>query len=630
MCGIIGIIRKENSGDQINRAIEHMQHRGPDDRGAWDDGTCYFGHLRLAILDLSPKGHQPMFSHDGRYVIVYNGECYNFHDVRAKLEKFGERFESNGDTEVIIQAYKRWGKDCLTEFNGMFALAIWDQQEKKLFTARDRLGIKPLYYYHDTEKFIFGSEVKGLLATCLISNTLDPEAIVQYFTFGHIQQPRTIVKNVQALMPGHYLYWQAGKITTHAYWKVNPEHTSSLSYTEAKEELLIRIRKAISLQIISDRPLGLFLSGGLDSASVLAAMAHHQAQSHTFSIGFEENPDAKNEEKEARQLAAHFGAKHEQITLDRATVLEDIPKFFRSLDQPSVDGLNTYLVSKYAVRSMTVALSGLGGDELFAGYSRHALLRWKSAHSALQLLSRMMPMTLATGLSGKAGEVAWKSRVYGESDNTLLNYTFARTIAAPGRIKEYLDQQVIGQVELKDTYVNTYRNIYDPGFKKGSLNEILHLDMYGFMSSMLLRDMDPVSMAHSLEVRFPLIDHELVEFAFSLPDDFKLNRNSNKKPGGEGTASYRQSGSKRILMDTMEPFLPAGFADRPKNGFKLPFQFWLKHYKPDQLKALMLDNKTAWSSYLDERSVEQLVNDFVNGKKVGSKFWKVLSFVGSV
>lgn len=622
MCGIAGIVGKHDQS-RIESMVRAMRHRGPDDHGIYSDDAISMGMTRLAIIDLSPLGHQPMQSHDGRYWIIFNGECYNFKEVREKLEKSGDRFTSCSDTEVVLQAYGRWGEKCLEEFNGMFAFAIWDTQEKKLFAARDHLGIKPFYYTNRNGIFIFGSEIKTLIASGMLENRINREAVFQYFTFGHIQQPQTILQDVLALMPGHYLTWKENNLTIKSYWSLSAK-PSTLSYAEAKERLSDQVNRSVNMQLVSDRPLGLFLSGGLDSASVLSAMHASGASIRTFSIGFDENPFAKNEAKEAEELARHFGADHHQILVDGAIVKNELESFWKALDQPSVDGLNTYLVSKYASEHMTVALSGLGGDELFAGYSRHARILWKLANNNLlnSLVNTVIPENLLEKRGG-IGQWSYRAKQYADRSDLLRNYTYSRSMAPLSNTISLLSDDLLNSIDVQNSFINQYKGLGRLA-NTTSLNKILALDVQGFMGSVLLRDMDATSMWHSLEVRFPLIDYKLVELAFSLPDDYKLDFNPSQKPPGEGKLSYRGAGNKKILMDVMEPLLPKGFADRPKNGFKLPISHWLKAIKKEELRAMVMDEKKNWEPYI---SLEKIDEIFSKEGENNNLLWKVLCFV---
>lgn len=609
--------------------LQSMNHRGPDDRGIYSDDLIRMGMVRLAILDLSQAGHQPMQSRCARYWIVYNGECYNFREIRRKLELSGCTLISNSDTEVVLQAYIKWGEACLTMMNGMFAFAIWDTEKKTLFAARDRLGIKPFYYAVADGNFVFASEVKAILSSGLVNFDLEPESVMRYFTFGYVQQPQTIVKDVCALMPGHSLRWKEGNLQIQSYWGCDHLETTIDSYQDAKEQLLNHIRRSVKMQMISDRPLGLYLSGGLDSAAVLAGMAHEGAEIRTFSIGFESNPYAKDESIEAMNLAEHFGAVHEQIMLQPSDALQSLPDFFASLDQPSIDGFNTFLVSKYASKSMTVALSGLGGDELFAGYSRHALLKWKSEHKGFQFFSRIIPLSVLARNTGQISELFWKMRAYGESSDFLLNYAFSRTVKF-GRQNSIFTDDTIGHLDYIKTYKNTFAHLDNAYLQGNTLKRIQYLDLYAFMSSLLLRDMDVTSMAHSIEVRFPLIDHELVEFAIGLPDNFKLNRSDKSRPKGEGHLSYRMSGCKRILLDVMEPSLPVGFADRPKNGFKLPLAYWITRMERKSIASLLFDEQKYWERFCKPSVIERLFERFLANEIEKAVFWKILTFLSVI
>ncbi len=625
MCGISGVVDSQSKAN-VESMVRAMHHRGPDDSGLYSDEFISLGMARLAIIDLSPLGHQPMQSHNCRYWIVFNGECYNFKEVRAKLEKRGARFKSGSDTEVVLEAYSEWGESCLGELNGMFAFAIWDTQEKKLFAARDHLGIKPFYYTIRNEVLIFGSEIKTLLASGRVENRIDDEAVFQYFTFGHIQQPKTILQDVHALLPGHYLTWTESNLAIKSYWALSSKPVS-LGYEEAKEKLLEQVNRSVKMQLVSDRPLGLFLSGGLDSATVLAAMHASGASIKTFSIGFEENPYTKNEAKDAEELAEHFGARHHQIIIDAGIVKNELESFWKALDQPSVDGLNTFLVSKYATEHMTVALSGLGGDELFAGYARHARMMWKLANGNLLngLANAIIPVRM---LSRKDAIGRWSYRVKQNVDRSdlLRNYTYTRALSSLSGSLALLSDDLLRNLDPDAQFFTQYKSLNNLK-NSTNLNKVLALDIQGFMGSMLLRDMDATSMWHSLEVRFPLIDYKLAEFAFSLPDEYKLDFNPSRKPPGEGKLSYRAAGNKKILMDTMEPFLPKGFADRPKNGFKLPVNLWLKSFKKERLREMIMDEKGKWEPYISAQTIDQTLRE----EKVNySIIWRALCFTKTI
>lgn len=626
MCGIAGIVGK---GDRAAAEVmvRCLHHRGPDDSGIFSTEDLAIGMARLAILDLSPLGHQPMQSHCKRYWIVYNGECYNYQVIRKKLEAEGDQFTSNSDTEVVLQAYVRWGAECLQLMNGMYAFAIWDTQEKKLFAARDRFGIKPFYYTTSKGPFLFSSEIKSLLASGLVDFDVDPASVFQYFTSGYIQQPATIIKNVYALQPSHYLVWQNKSMTIHRYWDFSTIIPVTMEYEEAKAGILGHLKTAVKQQMISDRPLGLFLSGGLDSASVLAAMAMNNANIKSFSLAFDDQ-SVKNEGNDARELANHFGAEYHQVTLNLQEALGHLDHYFDTLDQPSLDGFNTFLVSKFAAREITVALSGLGGDELFLGYSwqRNLLHRQQHASGVSKLIAGVLNPALFNALLAVPG-VDTLMRIrgkYGYKDlrSDYINLALSAQGGLQGNYK-LLSDTVKGKISLSNVYKSLEDILTSPG-KPASFVEASYLTSKSFMSSQLLRDMDAASMAHSIEVRFPLIDHELFEFAVALPDKFKVQI---LKRGREKEDTYLSSTSKRILLDTMLPHLPESFLTRKKNGFKVPIHSMINQMPEEEFKSRIFDFKSQWSQWLDEKQIQKLYNQSGQSGLRPLSWWKILTFV---
>lgn len=626
MCGIAGIVGK---GDRkaAEVMVRCLHHRGPDDSGIFSTDDLAIGMARLAILDLSPLGHQPMQSHCKRYWIVYNGECYNYQSIRKKLEAAGDKFTSNSDTEVVLQAYVRWGAECLQMMNGMYAFAIWDTQEKKLFAARDRFGIKPFYYTTSKGPFLFSSEIKSLLASGHVDFDVDPSSVFQYFTTGYIQQPATIIRNVYALQPAHYLVWQNNAMTTHRYWDFSTITPVAIEYEEAKAGVLEHLKTAVKQQMISDRPLGLFLSGGLDSASVLASMAMNNASIKSFSLAFEDQ-SVKNEGNDARELANHFGAEHHQITLDLQEAIGNLDHYFNTLDQPSLDGFNTFLVSKFAAREITVALSGLGGDELFLGYSwqRNLLHRQQTAGIGNKLVSGVLNPALFNTLLAMPG-VDTLMRIRGKYGYKDLRSDYINlALSAQGGLHtnyKVLSDAVKRSISLNDIYKSLSDVLTSPG-EPGPFVEASYLTSKSFMSSQLLRDMDAASMAHSIEVRFPLIDHELFEFAVALPDKFKVQ---TLKRGREKEDTYLSSTSKRILLDTILPYLPESFLTRKKNGFKVPIHSIINRMPTEEFKSRIFDFKSDWAQWLDEKLIQKLYDQTIQSGSRPLSWWKILTFV---
>ncbi len=629
MCGIAGLTRGDENIAMM-RMLNCIHHRGPDDMGLFSDDSVTLGMVRLSIIDLSALGHQPMQSHCGRYWIVYNGEFYNFREIRHRLEAMGEKFISDSDTEVIITAYARFGEKCVDLLNGMFAFAIWDTQEKKLFAARDRLGIKPFYYAVKDGFLIFASEIKAFLASGFLDFNLEGDAIFEFFTFGNIQQPLTILRNVFALMPGHVLTWSNGNIVTQRYWSVGSDVRTGVSYDNAKNELLEQLRTSVRMQMISDRPLGLFLSGGLDSSVILALMHYNHLDIRSFTIGFSDDHTLRNELKESEDMAKYFQTNHTSLVLSASDAVSNFPAYFEGLDQPSVDGLNTYLVSKFAASHITVALSGLGPDEMFGGYSRHALIPWKHHNNSNigQAVSGLIPKDFGR-YPKYVEDLFLKARSYLSKDNILFQYTQSHTIEAPGEFMDIITPDVSRNIQLMQLYNNSFAALDDSN-ESDVLRRVLLLDLNGFMSSRLLRDMDAVSMANSMEVRFPLIDHKLVELVFSLPSSFKQPKNIKARPGREGSLSYQVGGTKRLLMDAVSTLLPPDFGLRPKHGFKLPVNRWIKAEKEEVVRSMLLDTESNWKDYLKPDKVKKIIAAFYSNQDPSSRLWRVLTFVNVI
>jgi len=375
MCGIAGIVDFTGTGptrETIGRMTGLLRHRGPDDEGIAILGPAGLGHRRLSIIDLSPAGHQPMTLDDGAIHIVFNGEIYNFQEVKAELEALGETFRTRSDTEVLLRAYRAWGADSLQKLNGMFAFAIWDAERRTLFAARDRLGKKPFFYHHRQGLIAFASEMKALLADPKLERDVDPAAIDEYLTYSYIPAPRTIFRGVRKLLPGHYLLFQKDRIATVPYWELAfGSNGSAKSEPEALEHLEELVRASVRRRLVSDVPVGAFLSGGLDSSAVVAMMAQLSSEPvRTYTIGFEE--EGFSEVEDARAVASHFGTRHREFSV-RADAVEILPDLAWHLDEPFGDSsaVPSYYVAKLAAQDVKVVLSGDGGDELFAGYRRY-------------------------------------------------------------------------------------------------------------------------------------------------------------------------------------------------------------------------------------------------------------------
>ncbi|MBI1761462.1 MAG: asparagine synthase (glutamine-hydrolyzing) [Acidobacteria bacterium] len=573
MCGIAGFFTAHKNEFDLAavaaRVLPQLDHRGPDDRGmvVVAEGRCALLHTRLSILDLSPAGHQPMATPDGRYWITFNGEIYNFRALRQQLLDCGEPFASQSDTEIILKLYARYGADCLAHLRGMFAFAIWDNTRQELFVARDRLGIKPVYYYAHKGQFLFASEVRALLATGLVPRQLDHIALSEYLAYQSVPAPRTLIEGVRLLPPGSWLKVDAqGQVAETRYWDAltcAEPSAAGQSYETSKRRVNELLHEAVALHLVSDVPVGAFLSGGIDSTAIVALMRATGQQPHTFSVVF--NEQAFDEAHYARLAATAVGAEHTEIRLDDQRLLAELPAALQAMDQPTGDGINSYVVSQ-AVRSagVKVALSGLGGDELFGGYPSFARLgklkRYLHWWGKLPAALRNTVGNTAQWF-GEPSIVASKTSALLSSDGQLAAvYPHIRQVLSQAQRQSLLTDQFWqkGQREI-DPYEKLLHEALS-GTQAGFMSQISYAEARTYMHDVLLRDTDQMSMAHALEVRVPLLDHKLVEYVLGLPDEHKI---SNGTP-------------KRLLVESLGKLLPPEIVQRPKRGFTLPFDVWMR------------------------------------------------------
>jgi len=581
MCGIAGLLLPGAGGQtdrvaaarqSVTRMIECLHHRGPDGCGlevasGASDPLVVLGHTRLAIIDPSPTGRQPMVSADGSTLITFNGEIYNFRALRSVLGDDGWR--SHSDTEVLLRAYARWGRECLAHLRGMFAFALWDAQRRELFLARDRLGIKPVYYACTEDGgFVFASEVRALLAGGLVAPRLDRVALSEYLAYQSLPAPRTLVDGVRSLQPGCWLRVDAsGGVTHGCYWDLlgqvgPPADTSTLE--DSRRRVAELLRESVALHLVSDVPVGAFLSGGIDSTAVVALMRDAGVVPRTFSVGFHEQ--AYDESVHAQTVAACFRTDHSQITLRERDVLDQIPEALDAMDQPTGDGVNTFVVSRAVhAAGIKVALSGLGGDELFAGYP--SFMRLQRAAAVFRAWGHMPPLvrTLAARgvrILGRSSVAATKAAAMVASNGQLAHlYPLTRQVLSTSQRRALLAEPWAGpNAAAPDPYVALLEPALRGRPQAGTLTAISYAEARTYMHDVLLRDTDQMSMAHSLEVRVPLLDHCLIEYLMRLPDRYK-------QPAGT---------PKRLLVDSLDGLLPTSIVHRPKQGFALPFDPWLR------------------------------------------------------
>ncbi len=535
-----------------------LSHRGPDDEGVWQEGPVALGHRRLSIIDLSAAGHQPMISVCGRYVMVFNGEVYNFRELR---QKFDYPYKSHTDSEVVLAAWSKMGSKCVKLFNGMFAIAVWDKKEHTLSLVRDRMGIKPIYWSYSDKGFFFSSEVRALLASGMVSKKLNSDSVVDFLRYQTVQAPDTILDEVSILLPGTVLRYhlQENQITEDTYWSSfeKAEKKTSGSYEEAKKQVRRLFFESVERRLVADVPFGAFLSGGIDSSAVVGAMANvSDNRIDTFNIAFSE--DDFSEAPYARYVAELHKTNHHEILLNSDDFLHLLPDALAAMDHPSGDGPNTWVVSKMTKEAgITMALSGLGGDEVFGGYAifnRMMALEKKKWLWKLPLsLRRMAGNSLA---AIKPGVASLKVKQLLE----MKKYSFEEAFATSRQA--LMDPQLKGMLNFEKLPLHNpveWLNRQNMSLDANVLSRVSAAEMTTYMQNVLLRDSDQMSMAHALEVRVPFLDHELVEYVLSLSDEIK-----------------RPVTPKKLLVDSMKDLLPDYIVNRPKMGFVFPWRDWLK------------------------------------------------------
>lgn len=565
MCGITGIHGLEGLSDPealVRRMNAAIAHRGPDADGVLRVGNNVLGHRRLSIIDLSPASNQPFRSADGRFTIVFNGEIYNYRELKQAMPD--ATWRTGGDTEVLLEAFARWGAECLHRLHGMFAFAIHDSATDELFLARDRMGIKPLYWYHGDRHLLFASELRALLATGLLPRRLDQDALVDYLRYQTVHAPATIIEGVRLLEAGHWMRISDQEVTVQRWYDlVGSARRDVESWTAEQVRPQVRelLSRAVEKRLVSDVPFGAFLSGGIDSSAVVGLMAQAStAPVHTFSVVFDE--EEFSEEHYARIIARKFSTKHAAIRLQPADMLRLLPDALAAMDHPSADGPNTYVVSKVTKEAgITMALSGLGGDEVFAGYpvfTRTLDLwekRWVTQFPGF--LRRMGAAVIGAArpsiASDKMGELL-------RLDAFSVDDTF------PISRLVFTDRDLVGLISrdrLPEKRVGTIlrgliRN--DGGHALPFLSQVSLGELSTYLQNVLLRDTDQMSMAHALEVRVPFLDHELIEFVLGVSDRLK----------------YPHS-PKKLLVESLGDLLPPAVVNRPKMGFTLPWEQWMRN-----------------------------------------------------
>lgn len=599
MCGICGKLNDDAqvpvSPVLIQRMMDTMAHRGPDGEGKYVRGPVGLGHRRLAIIDLS-TGDQPMTNEDETIWIVFNGEIYNFQELRDRLVAKGHRFRSHSDTEVIIHLYEELGPECVCELRGMFAFAIWDSKRRRLFLARDRVGIKPLYYCQTREALYFASELKAIIADPMVPREINPHAIRTFLSFNYVPGEETLFKGVRKLLPGHYLLAEQARVIIHQYWDLRfTRQRWAMSFEDATEELHRLLGATVRDHMIADVPVGILLSGGVDSSAVVSFAVQNTSQKiKTFTVGFD-GDQVVDERPFARMAADRFGTEHYETTISAEDFWNFLPAYVWHMEEPVCEppAVALYYVSKLARNHVKVLLSGEGGDEAFAGYSNYKnMLRLDGLRAVLGPLAR------------PAGSVAaWLGALSGEGRVQRYGYALGRSLSA----------HYFSRASNPTSYFNRYpQPLFTHEFLESSasgsasgfvaslavavrdeplLHQMLYLDTKTWLPDDLLIKADKITMANSLELRVPLLDHEVLEFAASLPPQFKVS--------GKQT--------KRILKAAFAKVLPKEVLNRKKAGFPVPYEGWLRHRLRRQVEEMLLSDRAVARGYFRKDEVGRLL-----------------------
>jgi len=616
MCGIAGLVLLDGapvSPAVLQRMTDAVAHRGPDGQGHWIEGNVGLGHRRLAIIDLSPAGRQPMLDADNRYVLSYNGEVYNFRELRTELEALGYRFRSAADSEVVLNALAAWGTAALRRFNGMFALALWDRRERRLLLARDRYGVKPLYVAQQGRVFAFGSEQKAILAVPGMERRLDKPALLEYFTFQNFFTDRTLLEDLRILPAGHHamldLNEDRPRLELTRYWDFRfTEPAGQVDGREYREELERLFQQAVSRQLVADVELGSYLSGGMDSGAITAVASRSHPYLKTFTCGFDLSSASGielsfDERVKAEAMSARFKTEHYEMVLKAGDMERVLPRLAWHLEEPRVgQSYPNYYAAQLASKFVKVVLSGAGGDELFGGYP------WRYYRASVS-----------------DNFEHYVDQYYGFWQR-LLDDRLVRRLLAP----IWDDVKHVSTRDLfRDVFLNHDNQLDRP---EDYINHSLYFEAKTFLHGLLVVE-DKLSMAHGLETRVPFLDNDLADFAMRCPVGLKLNNlrdvvriNENEPGDKRGKYFLRTSDGKRILRDAMRAYVPQDIADGVKQGFSAPDASWFKGESIDYVRKQLLDGAPRIYAYLDRETAHALVNEHLAGQHNRRLFiWSLLS-----
>tara|TARA_B100000315_G_scaffold50893_1_gene45440 strand:- start:1923 stop:3875 length:1953 start_codon:yes stop_codon:yes gene_type:complete len=625
MCGICGF----NWDDKtlIRSMTNILSHRGPDDFGYYIDKNVSLGHRRLSIIDLSKNGRQPIYNEDKSICIIFNGEIYNFQEIKSELEKAGHDFYSDTDTEVIVHAYEEYGINCLNYFNGMFAFAIWDSNQKKIFMAVDRLGIKPLYYIKIGNKFLFASEIKSLLQYKEIKKKINKKSLIDYLTFRYTPSEQTIFEGIKKLKPGHYLVYNKGKVDVKKYWDVNINKVVNKPVDYYEELVLENLKQSVKRRLISDVPLGAHLSGGLDSSIIVALMKTlGNSKIKTFSVSFEAK-EPFNESRYANMLADYYGTDHQEIVV-KSDSMKLLPKIIWHLDDIDSDPtlIAQYLLSEHTRKKVTVVLTGEGADELFGGYDEFRFLTLSekyiskipglirrniipSAVNAIpnKVLDRFFHFTSSLGEKGKERFKEFMDSV----DNKEKSYMTLTSFFSRKEKEELYSDMLINFERKNADYTKQIKPFFEENNKENILNKLIYLDLKRRLPYHLLHKIDKMTMAHGLEARVPFLDHTLVEASFGIPTSYKFNGNIQKY----------------ILRRAVKNLIPKEILKRKKHPFVVPLGNWFKENLKDVADMVFSKSNISHGYYFKYEPIKNILKKYNRSKLYyGRQIWSLISF----
>jgi len=598
MCGICGKLYFDNqrpvARHDLSRMMEVIHHRGPDDEGIYLSGSIGLGHKRLSIIDLS-TGKQPISNENGTVWIVFNGEIYNYQELRVELVQKGHAFASQTDTEVIVHLYEEHGADCVSKLRGMFAFAIWDENNETLFLARDRVGIKPLYYWIGTDRFLFGSEIKAIMQDPSVPREIDDHIIDRFLSYYYTPGSETLLKGVMKLPPGFYLICKDRHCRVDQYWDLHFSNSSKIiGFRQAKDGLLDLLKETVRLHMISDVPVGFLLSGGVDSTSLLSlALGETDKPLSSFTIGFE-GENFADERPFAKLAAERYGTQHFDMTMTSNDFAEFLPKYVWFMEEPVCEppAIAIYYISKLASEHVKVLISGEGGDEAFAGYQNYRNLVW------LERLKKMMgPLTNGLGQvmqkMGKSVPLGRLSKYVPLLSLPLAKYYYSRTSNPFTLInREFEDFYITSNKINKEFSIEPSMACFRNGDSVDNLSKMLYVDTKTWLPDDLLVKADKMTMANSVELRVPLLDHKVLEFAAGLPSSFKLNGFTTKY----------------ILKETFKTLVPKEIINRPKTGLPVPYGSWMRKDLRKMVEETLLDQKTIGRGYFDRNGIEKILS----------------------